>query len=809
MLFSGHSFTEKKIMKNYFHTFVILLALALNTSAAQDISQNIRGQVIDKLTQTPLPGANVFIPGSDPILGTISDLNGYFIISDVPIGRVTITAAFMGYNSQTFSNIIINSGKELILKFELEELVVKGEEVTIKASRSNKAGSGNSMATVSSRYFTIEESQRYAGARNDISRMAANYAGVSTPNDAVNDIVIRGNSPAGLLWRLDGTEIPNPNHFGFMGSTGGPVSMLNNNVLMNSNFMTAAFPAEYSDAFSGVFDLKMRNGNNSKHEFLGQVGFNGFEGGAEGPLPIGNNASYLVNYRYSTLGLLHKMGADFGTGVAVPDYQDLSFKVNVPTAKAGKFSITGLGGKSYINFNNSSIDSSDMTRDLYSQNQDIVSTNSLGAIILNHTYAINENAYTSIILSANTIYNQGAMDSLSVIDRSPVPYVRNYLRESTYTARFTYSQKLSSQHFVKVGAAYKTLALNLLDTVYNASLDRFIPVLDESGTTGQFSGFFQWQYKLSNNLTLNTGLNYQVLTLNNSASLEPRANVSWKIDEFSKLSMGYGLHSKSYPIQVYLEKIRTSGGNYVQPNKDLSLQKSHHFVLGYDRNLNKNWRIKAETYYQYIFNVAVDSQPGAFSMINYGSYNINTPDTLSNGGTGKNKGIELTLERFLSDGYYFLLTTSLYDSKYQGSDKKWYSTAFDGGYVVNLLTGKDFKISKSTAAKSRWISSDLKLTMAGGQRYTPIDRDLSLANKRTEFIGDKSYTLQYEDYLRIDIRFAYRVDGKRVSHETGLEIQNVTNHKNPFYSSYNPMLGEIETVYQMGIFPMMQYRIVF
>jgi hypothetical protein len=796
-------------MKNILLFFLVMKYVTIPVKAANEIYQNVRGQVVDKLTQVPLPGANVFIPDADPVVGTLADANGYFLISNVPVGRVTVTVTYLGYKPLTFSNIVINSGKELILKFELEEMVIAGQEVTVKAEKNNKSGTGNTMAAVSSRYFTIEESQRYAGARNDISRMAANYAGVSTPNDANNDIVIRGNSPGGLLWRLDGTEIPNPNHFGFLGSTGGPVSMLNNNVLMNSVFMTAAFPAEYTDAFSGVFDLKMRTGNADKHEYLGQVGFNGFEGGAEGPLHIGNHSSYLVNYRYSTLGLMHDLGMNFGTGVAVPFYQDLTFKVNIPTSNMGKFALTGLGGVNSINFNNSSIDSADLTTDLYTQNQDILSKNSLGALIFNHTYPVNEHTYTNLTLSATTAYNQASVDSLSVLDRHPVPYVRNYLRESNYAARFTFSQKLSTRHFLKLGAAYKIIDHHLLDTVLFAPTNSFITALDETGNTGQISSFLQWQYKITDNLTLNTGLSYQMLTLNKSASLEPRASISWSIDNFSKISMGYGLHSKTYPSQIYLFRVRTGPGTFSQPNKTLDMQKSHHFVVGYDHNMGKNWRFKTEAYYQYIFNVAVQNRPSSFSMVNFSSTISSIPDTLTDGGIAKNKGIELTLERFLNEGYYFLLTGSLYESKYRGSDNRWYSTAFNGGYALNILSGKDFKISKSTASKSKWITTDLKMTWAGGQRYTPINRQLSLQNKRTETIDNLAFTKRYEDYLRIDFRFAFRIDGKKISQETGVEFQNLTNHKNPYYSYYNPMLGDLQTVYQIGFYPMMQYRIVF
>jgi hypothetical protein len=148
--------------------------------------------------------------------------------------------------------------------------------------------------------------------------MASNFAGVSGANDARNDIIIRGNSPSGLLWQLEGLNIPNPNHFGSLSSTGGPVSMLNNNVLDKSDFMTSAFPAQYGNALSGVFDLSLRNGNNEKYEFLGQVGFNGFELGAEGPFSKNSKSSFLINYRYSTLALFQQIGINFGTGSATP-----------------------------------------------------------------------------------------------------------------------------------------------------------------------------------------------------------------------------------------------------------------------------------------------------------------------------------------------------------------------------------------------------------------------------------------------------------------------------------------------------------
>ena len=233
---------------------------------------------------------------------------------------------------------------------KLEEKINNIGEVVVKAS-AKKAEAQNELAMVSARTFSVEETERFAGSLGDPARMVANYAGVMTQNDSRNDIIIRGNSPSGVLWRMEGIEIPNPNHFGAQGTTGGPVSMVNNNLLTNSDFLTGAFPAEYGNALAGAFDLNLRSGNSTEHEFTGQVGFNGFELGAEGPLlklKNGQNASYLANYRYSTLEVIDKMGFNVGTGAAIPEYQDITFLVDVPGTKTGRIKLFGLWGKSFI-----------------------------------------------------------------------------------------------------------------------------------------------------------------------------------------------------------------------------------------------------------------------------------------------------------------------------------------------------------------------------------------------------------------------------------------------------------------------------
>jgi len=354
-----------------------------------------RTLIRDNITNEPLPGANIVLIDSSPIIGTVSDANGKFILQGIDVGSISIKVSFVGYKTVEILNRDLRTAKALNFNIFMDEMVLTSGEVVITASVDKRA-SINTMATVSSRTFSVDETRRYAGSRGDVARMASNYAGVQVATDSRNDIVVRGNSPSGMQWRLEGMEIANPNHFGSLGTTGGPVSILNNNQLDNSDFLTSAFPAEYGNAISGVFDLQLRNGNTNNHEFMTMIGFNGFEAGAEGPFSSKSDASYIVNFRYSTMEVFEMIGMSFGTGTAVPKYQDFSFKINLPTKKAGIFSLYGMGGKSEIDFLDSERDSSDV--DFYGgEGWDLRTGSDLFIAGINHVININKTAYIKTV----------------------------------------------------------------------------------------------------------------------------------------------------------------------------------------------------------------------------------------------------------------------------------------------------------------------------------------------------------------------------------------------------------------------------
>ena len=362
---------------------------SINFLFAQELTQTVRGTIIDKESKTILIGAIIqFI--NEKSIGGVSDVQGNFRITNVPIGRKTIKVSYIGYNDVVLNDVIINSAKEVVLNIEMQEKVTSTKEVIITA-KSNKAQANNELVLISGRSFTIDQTNRYAGSLTDPSRMVANFAGVAGGgNDQRNDIIIRGNSPLGLLWRFEGADIPNPNHFSNQGANGGPVSILNNNTLSNSDFLTGAFPAEYGNGNSGVFDLKMRSGNNEKHEFLSQMGFNGLEILAEGPIKK-DGASYLVSYRYSTLSLFNAMGISFGES-GIPFYQDMSFKINLPKTKLGTISVWGLGGISSTQLINSNKTAAERVKLIYPQ--DIDFSSKMGAVGVTHSYQLSKKSFS-------------------------------------------------------------------------------------------------------------------------------------------------------------------------------------------------------------------------------------------------------------------------------------------------------------------------------------------------------------------------------------------------------------------------------
>lgn len=789
------------------NVLMICSLFSVSLLAAEQDGQTVRGSVVDAFTGSPVVGATIVVNETDPLIGSVSNDKGEFVIPGIQPGRWSFTASSLGYNVQSFNQVMVISGKETSLLFKLEEKVTELKDVVVRTSIS-KEKSLNEMALVSSRSFSVEETERFAGSLGDPARMVSAFAGVVVGNDSRNDIIIRGNSPMGLLWRIDGVDVPNPNHFGAQGSTGGPVSMLNNNLLTNSDFMTGAFPAEYGNALSGVFDLNVRSGNKEKYEFTGQIGFNGFEAAVEGPLRFSKKApkgSFLVDYRYSTLQLVSKMGMNLGTGTAVPEYNDLTVIVDMPTHKLGRFRFFGLYGNSFIRLNRSFDVSENSAHSQMGYATDFGA--SLNVSILTHTLMLSERTKLKSTLSWQVSGSNTLNDTIDYAQKNYFTYYAGDMGERMGVASTSIRHKFSASDFLTAGVSVKQFSTSFKDSVWMKDREEFLLLTKtENEPSLSLQSHAGWLHKFSDQLSVNAGLHYMFYGLNKESSLEPRTALQWQIDKHHMLSLGYGLHSQMQPRSVYFYKeYDETTDTYSEKNRNLRFSKSHQLVLGYNWFSGKDFRIKSELYYQHLYHVPVSASSGEFSMLNAGSgYYIERYYGLVNEGKGRNYGAELTVEKFLSKGYYVLLTLSLYDSKYQGHDRVWRNTAFNSNFAANLLAGYEWKIGKNN-----YLTFDIRTVWSGGMRYIPIDLDASVAAGQQVFDYSKAYVDKYKDYFRTDLRIGFKQNLGKISQEWGLDLQNVTNHQNLYAEQYNPTLKETGIIYQQGFAPMMLYRINF
>ena len=667
------------------HTLLLVVLILPQLCSAQHM-QRIKGKVMDKESRSALIGVTIGLVDVPTPMGAATDIDGNYVIDSVPVGKHTIQVSYIGYRNVTLYDVLVTSAKEVMLNVEMEEAAVKMEEVVVTRKREHI----NDMALVSTRTFDVRETERYAGSRSDPARMASNFAGAQGGDDSRNDIVVRGNSPQGILWRLEGVDIPSPNHFSVPGTTGGPVSMLNSKTLSNSDFFMGAFPAEYGGAIAGVFDVRLRNGNNDKYEYTAQLGVLGTEVTAEGPISRKNGASFLINYRYSTLEMVQKIGLKIGTS-SVPKYQDATFKLNYPIGKKGELSFFGIGGLSKIDLIVSNLTTPQ--QQLYGESdRDQYFNSNTGIVGGSYKHTINKTTYTQLTIAqtGNEVWarhdkvirkNDFSVDSL----KSVLGF--DFLTTST-VAHWFVNKKVAPNQTLKFGIVNNLYYVDYADSSrqYPTSRVDWQRRLNYQGTTDLVQAYAQYKYRPTEKLTINLGLHGQYLTHNGSKSLEPRAGLRWAADDHNIITAGYGLHSQMQQLYQYFAMDTLHGR---MQNYNMDFTRSHHMVAGYDHIFGHDIRARVEGYYQYLYNVPIEVRPGSsFSGLNQGSnYSRTFPDSLINAGTGYNYGLELTLEKNFSHGYYVMFTASLFDSKAAGNDGVYRNTDYNTHYAFNILGG--------------------------------------------------------------------------------------------------------------------------
>lgn len=773
--------------------FSFLLQVSHSLLAQSIPIQNLKGQVIDRSIKTALAGASIECIDL-PNFKTISSENGQFKITGIPVGRHSFRINYLGYKTASLSNLLLESGKELELIVEMDEQLNNLSAVTVKSS-TNKVKPINEFSLVSARKFSVEETRRFAAGINDPSRIAMAFAGVQG-NGNNNALIIRGNAPNGLLWRMEGVDIPNPNHFAAVGTSGGGISILSAQLLANSDFMTGAFPAEYGNALSGVFDIRLRKGNKDKREHTFSASTIGVDVATEGYFKKGYEGSYLVNYRYGFLTLMQQFGLNIGE--ANTKFQDLSFNLYLPVKKFGSFTIFGFGGLSSQN--------SELTRDSLvflsdpSKRSASFTGSNTGAIGFTHSIQLGSKTLLKTIYSINANSYNKENTNIAKYNSPIVTTKDNEFHENNAVLSMTLTHKFNKHHLLKTGfyTTGKGFDLQQREAVANVLKDK----VKTNGNTRLSNAFVQYKYDPNNQWSFQAGLHAQYFALNKGSVIEPRAGIKYQLSKNQFISVGIGGHSQIQPLGNYFARIKV-GIDTLQPNTGLDFSRSTHYVLGYAIQFAPNWNLKTEWYYQWLYQIPITVDAATnFSVLNMDDdYAI---EKLKNKGNGKNYGMEITLERFWNDQFYLLSSLSLFQSKYLPSDGVWRNTRFNTNTSFTLATGKEWNLH---GKRSSSIATDLKVLYSGGPRVTPIDLPKSIAQKKQVVDNNRIYEDQLASFFRVDFQIEWKTQYQKRTGTVILGVQNLFNRKNPISQSFDPATNKIKYNYLLGLIPVLGYKV--
>ena len=786
----GLLYSKRRIMcKQLLLTLMVLVIFS--PGYAQPPTQTLSGSIFDEVSMVPLSYASISILGTAPIVGTVSDLEGRFSFIDLPIGRYDLEVSYLGYESKIIREILIQSGKESTLEIGLKEDVLSMNEVVIQAG-DHKSEPINSMGLVSARMFGVEEAQRFAGGLDDPARLASSFAGV-TSEIGNNGIVIRGNASQALLWQMEGIEIRNPNHFADLSIFGGGgITALSAQVMTHSDFFTGAFPAEYGNAMSGVFDLKLRKGNTNSRETTVQMGLLGIDFASEGPIIRDRNeSSYLFNYRYSTLSLLESILPENAGGTT---YQDLSFKLFFPTRRAGTFSLWGIG---LIDHSDQEAENHLTQVEFASDLENQVIDQYMGASGLKHIMQLGKKS----ILSSQLAFTTDGIDFLSSEYRQDR---REFFKSSVANqhmsihVKTSFHKKFNSRFDFKTGINFRKMFYDLDIKGRDQNSYKSQPLVNATGSADLWSMFGTASVRVSKTLEGVFGLYSQQFNLNRKRVVEPRLAIKKRFKDFS-LGMAYGNHSRLEKLPYYFT---LKNGTHI--NKKMDFGKAHHLVLSFQKRIGRHSRMIIEPYYQRLFDIPVIPD-SSFSIINAESDWLFN-HTLVNRGKGRNLGIDFTIERFLHQGYYYLFTGSLFKSRYLGGDSIWRSTRFDRNFVLNALLGKEWQMGKF---QQNLFSVNLKTTWQGGEKITPVNLALSHLNKDITYDGQYAYSDCLQPSLMLHFSISLRLNRKRHASTWVFNLINATGVTEFNGFKYNLLNHTIEKDQEVLFVPNLAYKIEF
>ena len=794
---------------------LVLIVLTILLSHGMVLAQHVetlRGVVVDHQTKAPLPGATVTIRGTSRFYTTSSDFNGWFEIENVPVGLHDIVVELKDYKNQLLRNVSVVTGKEAFRLIELDQKIKDNKkDIDIRPYKPGIAR--NAAATVSALSFNRENVEASDNVAEDPAEMAAELPAFRQVMAGRNDLSIRGNSPTGLVWQIDGIPVVAPNFGHEIGLPGGTYPLLPGTLMGKSEVDYGPAPAGPVDALAGKFNLRFRDGNRVDRRYSLEMGSYGTAVSAEGPISRKPSSSYLVYYRNTLPSVLSGSGVEPVPGI-FPDRQQAAFKVNFPTHFAGTFSLFATGGKNKVT----------MVRgeSMHPENFYVY-----GGLPETDNY-LDETLYTAGF--SHQLFWQRGMNSIKTTvgisgyeQTSRMEMYRNATLRQIDTGNDNHEQELffsscfqhkpSASNYLVAGITARIHQVNFADSTLTGNVTpvypkTYYPLLNasESGMV-QIQADAGWQHKFGNTTAVYMGLNASYFAFSQTTSIEPRLSIRHEYNSKTFVSIGYGLKSQLQPMFLYFMKTKAdvTGTVLTEGNRNLGPTRMHQLVGAIDRNFGANLRLHAEVYFQQLMKVPIERRLSSYSMMNYGSgfrdYSIYP---LVNQGTGQNKGLELQLDKYLSHGYYFRLSGTFYDSKYKASDGASRNTAFNGNYKSDVVLGTHFPVSSNGS-----LDINLHVMYAGGAPLPGINDSTSVLVGYTVYDEAMRYANREPAWYRLDARVTMKWSMRWLSHELSLNLRNLTDEKILWRRYFNPGSGAVERQYQLGFVPTVLYRVYF
>jgi len=730
----------------------------------------------------------------------VSDAKGNFNFKDVQIGFYDILFTHVTYKSFIQPSISVTVSKETVLNIVMESRSKKLEEVEVNFNK-ERGIPNNEMANSSVFSIHPNDARRIAGGLDDPIRVTGTLPGVTAATSfSANFVSIRGNSPRSLKYSMEGVELPNPTHFARIGGSGGTFTIFSMQLMDKSDFYTGAFSAQFGDALGGVFDVKFKKGNSKQHEMTFQIGTLGVEFGSEGPLSKKNNSSYVLNYRYATVGL-GRIG-----NPSSPTYQDLSFNIDIPLAKSkGKLQFFAIAG------------TSDRTRAALADSADWKQSLDRTTLYLASTTATLGGVYKKYI-GSKSVFKATAVGSYSKqLDnknyiRNDFSKVNQKVNEYTsiqITGALSFKHKFGLKHSNVTGLSYNTTTHDWRAEKYSFNQNKKIVLMDGVGRSNLLKAYTQSKFNLTEKLNILAGvhfLNYDVTT---QQTVEPRLSLNYQLSSKHSLSFSGGMHSQVENYATYLYEETTTDGDLINPNKNLGLSKAIHYIAGYKGKVFTNHRLRIEVYFQQLYDTPVDSL--TFSTINIDE--LSDLRTLTNSGTGQNYGLDVGFERYTDNGLYYIFNSSVWRSLYTAGDGIQRSSAFDNNYNLRFIIGKEYKLRASKNKKGidryRAFSWNGNLNILGGQVYTPLDFVNSKLEQETIYDESLAFTERGKTLVFLDFNFSYTINKKKRKSVWAIQVKNLLNNGNALYREYDTVLDQEVEIKSTSFFPNIYYRLEF